>query len=201
MKLYLDAKECEKQKVPIDTALYIASLYLGKNISFDTFKDVCARGLIEFDGFTLQREPINVRLTPSGVNLIESIFLNSEFCTTDKNEEDRYDLLAKKMQEIFPSGRKTGTNLMWRDSYAIISKRLKAVVKKYKVDFTDEEALAATKKYVNSFGGNLQYMQVLKYFIIKKDLTTGEENSQFLSYLENIDQDNKLREDWMSTMR
>lgn len=200
MKLYLDAKECEKQKVPIDTALYIASLYLGKNISSDTFKDVCARGLVEFDGFTLQREPINIRLTPSGVNLIEGIFLNSEFCTTDKNEEDRYDLLAKKMQEIFPSGRKTGTNLMWRDSYAIISKRLKAVVKKYKVDFTDEEALEATRKYVNSFGGNLQYMQVLKYFIIKKDLTTGEENSQFLSYLENIDQDNKLREDWMSNM-
>ena len=61
MKLCFDVKECEKLKVPVDTALYIASLYLGKLISSNTFQDVCARGLIEFDGFDLKREPINAR--------------------------------------------------------------------------------------------------------------------------------------------
>ena len=30
-------------------------------------------------------------------------------------------------------------------------------------------------------------MQLLKYFIMKKNLVTGEENSQFLSYLENTE--------------
>lgn len=199
MKLYLSVTECDKAKIPIDSALYVASIYLGKLITKSTFQDVCSRGLIEFDGFDLKREPLNARLTPDGINLIEELFLNSEFITD--NEEDRYDKLAKKMQEVFPSGKKQGTNLMWRDSKAIISKRLKAVVKKYKVEFTDEEAIEATQKYVNSFNSNYQYMQVLKYFISKKDLTTGEESSQFLSYLENAGSEKQLREDWMSTMR
>lgn len=198
MKLYLSVTECDKAKIPIDSALYVASIYLGKLITKSTFQDVCSRGLIEFDGFDLKREPLNARLTPDGINLIEELFLNSEFITD--NEEDRYDKLAKKMQEVFPSGKKQGTNLMWRDSKAIISKRLKAVVKKYKVEFTDEEAIEATQKYVNSFHSNYQYMQVLKYFISKKDLTTGEENSQFLSYLENAGSEKQLREDWRSNM-
>ena len=98
MKLCFDVKECEKLKIPVDTALYIASLYLDKLISSNTFQDVCARGLIEFDGFDLRREPINARLTQTGVDIIESIFLNSEFHLSN-SEEDRFDKLAKKMQE------------------------------------------------------------------------------------------------------
>jgi hypothetical protein len=199
MKIHFDIRGCEKNKTPVDVALYIAAIYLKSPTNYNTFQEACARGLIEFDGFDLRREPINIRLTPTGINLIESIILDSEF---DENSKGcRYDTLAKEMQELFPKGRKPGTNLMWRDSQASISKRLKALVKKYNIDFTNEEALSATKKYVESFSGNYQYMQVLKYFISKKDLNTGEENSQFLSFLENGNQDNQLREDWMSTMR
>lgn len=200
MKLYFDAKECEKEKVPVDTALYIASLYLGKLITNNTFQDVCSRGLIEFDGFDLKRQPINARLTPSGVDLIESIFLNSEFAVPD-SKEDRYDKLAKKMQELFPEGKKPGTKLMWRDSQAIIAKKLKAVVKKYGAKFTDEEALEATKKYVESFNGDYQFMQVLKYFISKRNQITGEETSQFLSYLENAGQEDVNNDSWRDSVR
>lgn len=199
-KLYFDAKECEKLKVPVDTALYVASLYLGVLITPNTFQDVCARGLIEFDGFTLERQPINARLTPSGVELIESIFLNSEFRTSDSSE-DRYDKLAKKMQELFPEGKKPGTKLMWRDSQAIIAKKLKAVVKKYGAKFTDEQALEATKKYVESFNGDYQFMQVLKYFISKRNQLTGEETSQFLSYLENAGQEDINNDSWRDSVR
>lgn len=200
MKLCFDAKECEKEKVPVDTALYIASLYLGKLITNSTFQDVCSRGLIEFDGFDLKRQPINARLTPSGVELIESIFLNSEFAVPD-SDEDRYDKLAKKMQELFPEGKKPGTKLMWRDSQAIIAKKLKAVVKKYGAKFTDEQALEATKKYVESFNGDYQFMQVLKYFISKRNQITGEETSQFLSYLENAGQEDANNDSWRDSVR
>ena len=199
-KLCFDAKECEKAKVPVDTALYIASLYLGKLITADTFQDVCARGLIEFDGFDLKRQPINARLTPSGVDLIESIFLNSEFAMPD-SDEDRYDKLAKKMQELFPEGKKPGTKLMWRDSQAIIAKKLKAVVKKYGAKFSDEQAIEATKKYVESFNGDYQFMQVLKYFISKRNQLTGEETSQFLSYLENAGQEDVSNDSWRDSVR
>lgn len=199
-KLCFDAKECEKSKVPVDTALYVASLYLGKLITSSTFQDVCARGLIEFDGFDLKRQPINARLTPSGVELIEGIFLNSEFGVSDSGE-DRYDKLAKKMQELFPEGKKPGTKLMWRDSQAIIAKKLKAVVKKYSAKFTDEQALEATKKYVESFNGDYQFMQVLKYFISKRNQLTGEETSQFLSYLENAGQEDVNNDSWRDSVR
>lgn len=200
MKLCFDVRECEKLKVPVDTALYIASLYLDKLISSNTFQDVCARGLIEFDGFDLRREPINARLTQTGVDLIENIFLNSEFHLPN-SEEDRFDKLAKKMQEIFPEGRKPGTKLMWRDSQPIIAKRLKAIVKKYKAVFTDEQAIEATKKYVKSFNGDYQFMQVLKYFISKRNLVTGEETSQFLSYIENAGHEDENNESWMDSIR
>ena len=199
-KLCFDAKECEKSKVPVDTALYVASLYLGKLITASTFQDVCARGLVEFDGFDLRRQPINARLTPSGVELIESIFLNSEFGVPG-SDEDRYDKLAKKMQELFPEGKKPGTKLMWRDSQAIIAKKLKAVVKKYGAKFTDEQALEATKKYVESFNGDYQFMQVLKYFISKRNQLTGEETSQFLSYLENAGQEDVNNDSWRDSVR
>lgn len=199
-KLCFDAKECEKSKVPVDTALYVASLYLGKLITASTFQDVCARGLVEFDGFDLKRQPINARLTPSGVELIESIFLNSEFGVPG-SDEDRYDKLAKKMQELFPEGKKPGTKLMWRDSQAIIAKKLKAVVKKYGAKFTDEQALEATKRYVESFNGDYQFMQVLKYFISKRNQLTGEETSQFLSYLENAGQEDVNNDSWRDSVR
>ena len=138
-------------------------------------------------------------LTVEGINLVEDVFLNSEF-KESFSEEDRYDNLAKKLQELFPKGKKPGTNYMWRDSYSIIARKLRTVIKKFGIGFTDEEAILATKKYVDSFKGDYRYMQLLKYFILKKDTTTLEENSQFLSYLENlndadIDADNPSN-DW-----
>ena len=199
-KLYLDAQECEKAKVSIDTALYVASLYLGKLISQSTFQDVCSKGLIEFDGFTQRREPINPRLTQTGVELIETIFLNSEFKPSN-GKVDRFDVLAGKLQELFPKGKKPGTNLMWRDSQAIISKKLKTVVKKYNANFTDEQAIEATKKYVESFNGDYQFMQVLKYFICKRNNITGDETSQFLSYIENDGQEDVNNDSWRDSIR
>lgn len=200
MKLCFDIEECEKENIPVDTALYVASLYIGKLISSSTFQDVCARGLMEFDGFDLKREPINAKLTQSGIDMIETIFLNSEF-KLPNSEEDRFDRLAKQMQELFPKGKKPGTSHMWRDSQAMIAKRLKVVVKKYHATFTDAQALEATRKYVESFNGDYQYMQVLRYFISKRNNITGEETSQFLSYIENAGQEEATNDSWRDSVR
>lgn len=197
--LFLNLKESEKLKIPIDVALYVASIFLKKSISSNTFQEACSRGLIEYDGFTLQREPINIRLTPSGNEVFEDIF--SSNVNISNSEDQRIIDLAKKMQEVFPTGKKPGTNLMWRDSQSIIAKKLRGLIKKYKVTFTDEEALDAAKKYIESFNGDYHYMQVLKYFISKRDMITGEENSQFLSYLENAGQEDVSDENWTSTLK
>ena len=92
------------------------------------------------------------------------------------------------MREIYPKGLKPGTNYQWRDSTAIIADRLIKLVAKYDIEFTDEEAIEATKRYIASFNGNYRYMQILKYFISKQKPVEGapaEQNSQFLSFLQN----------------
>jgi hypothetical protein len=181
MKYCVNPEECKKKGVPIDTFFYTFALYFDKPINYDTFSDACSRGFIVYDGLDEYGRPVNPIITPDGIEFIESIVLDSEFVN---NGEDRFIRLAEKLIELYPKGRKAGTNYMWRDSKAIIAKRLKAIVKKYDAKFTDEEAVEATKRYVNSFNGDYKYMQLLKYFLMKKDLITGEENSQFLSYLE-----------------
>ena len=69
---------------------------------------------------------------------------------------------------------------------------------------TDEEIIAATKKYVESFNGNYTYMQILKYFISKQKPVEGapaEQNSQFLSYLQNPEGDTVIVDnDWTANL-
>jgi hypothetical protein len=124
--------------------------------------------------------------------IISSVIIDSDKAVIDKEED--YLKVAKKMQEIFPKGRKEGTTYAWRDCTAVIAKKLKTLVVKFDFKFTEEEALNATKKYVESFNGNYKFMQLLKYFILKNDTTTGDIKSEFMSLIENddIELDNNL---------
>lgn len=124
--------------------------------------------------------------------IISSVIIDSDKAVIDKEED--YLRVAKKMQEIFPKGRKEGTTYAWRDCTAVIAKKLKTLVVKFNFKFTEEEALNATKKYVESFNGNYKFMQLLKYFILKNDTTTGDIKSEFMSLIENddIEFDNNL---------
>jgi hypothetical protein len=114
-----------------------------------------------------------------------------------------FEELADKLREIFPKGKKPGTTYMWRDTTAVIAKKLKILVTKYNCKFTEEQAIKATKAYVNSFGGNYKYMQLLKYFILKTPTNASgdvELRSDFMSYVDNSEHEEQLREDWMSNM-
>ena len=124
--------------------------------------------------------------------IISSVIIDSDKAVIDKEED--YLKVAKKMQEIFPKGRKEGTTYAWRDCTAVIAKKLKTLVVKFNFKFTEEEALNATRKYVESFNGNYKFMQLLKYFILKNDTTTGDIKSEFMSLIENddIELDNNL---------
>lgn len=115
--------------------------------------------------------------------IISSVIIDSDKAVINKEED--YLRVAKKMQEIFPKGRKEGTTYAWRDCTAVIAKKLKTLVVKFDFKFTEEEALNATKKYVESFNGNYKFMQLLKYFILKNDTTTGDIKSEFMSLIEN----------------
>lgn len=203
MKVVIDTDKCAELGLTPDVALYLASLYFDRCITRDTFNEVCKKGFIVYDGF-VAGFPVNGKITQDGVDVAESLFLNSEIVQVVKcgdTEQDRFMVLADKLREIYPQGKKQGTNLQWRDSTVMISKRLKSLIKKYGVSFTDEEAVAATKRYVDSFHGDYRFMQVLRYFLWKDDKINGEEVSQFLSYLQNNDEGQDNNPDWNTTLR
>lgn len=203
MKAVIDTEKCAELGITPDVALYLASLYFEHCITRDTFNEVCKKGFIVYDEFRAGF-PVNGRITQTGVDVVESLFLNSEIVQVvkeDGREQDRFMVLADKLRELYPQGRKQGTNLQWRDSTVMICKRLKALVKKYGVSFTDEEAVAATRRYVDSFHGDYRFMQVLRYFLWKDDRIKGEEVSQFLSYLQNEDDGQDNNSDWNTVLR
>ena len=185
MKYIIDTEILEREGIGLDEALYLLSVYKKKPIDFNTVQKARVENkILKFEN---PRDPVNI--TPKGQSFIESILAKSKIHVSSDNLE-RYRTLADKMRETYPKGLKPGTNYQWRDSTAIIADRLMKLVAKYNIEFTDEEAIEATKRYISSFNGNYRYMQILKYFISKQKPVEGapaEQNSQFLSFLQNKD--------------
>lgn len=113
-----------------------------------------------------------------------------------------YKNLAAKLKEVFPSGRKDGTSNYWAEGISLIERRLKQFEKKYGL-FSDEAILNAAKKYVEGFNGNYRYMRTLRYFIFREERGAAgdiESKSDLLTYLENVGNEENLRDDWTSTI-
>lgn len=198
-KIYFDIDVCATKNLSISTALYLLSVYFGKHInSKEELTKCCNKGYVVYYNYN-EGNPAKVELTDTGLKLVEELILDSEFKPNTKDGK-RFEELAEQLQALYPQGKKKGTNYYWRDSTAVIVKKLKALVKKYGDCFTNEQAIAATKKYVDSFNGDYRFMQLLKYFISKNVIKGGEveEQSQLLSYIENADQveDTQQEIDW-----
>ena len=201
MDFHINKETLAKSGISVDMAFYLASIYFDRPYTYDTFDLASKQGLITYNHLDRYNLPIQPKLTREGVEVVESIFLNSEFKGDKGIDTDRYDELADKLRELYPKGRKEGTSYLWRDSHAKIANKLRTLVKKYNFKFTDEQAISATKRYIESFNSNYSYMQLLKYFILKKDKDTGEENSQLMSYIENEDCTDAANDDWMNEVR
>ena len=135
----------------------------------------------------------SIKLSQHQKNLLSSVLVDSN----GKNIRDDWFLkVAKEMRELFPQGKKPGTPYYWRDSITTIIDRLKNLKKKYKAEFTEQEAIDATKSYVESFNGDYRYMQLLKYFIYKMD--GPEIRSDFLSYIANRGQVDSNNDSWQT---
>jgi hypothetical protein len=199
MKLFVDTDKVDKD-IGVDGLLYLTALYLGCVINKETIDKLNNKGLIFINSFK-DGIPDDVSPTKESAEIVEGTYANMEI--SGKEDDDRFNNLADKLRELFPTGRKPGTQLQWRDSTKIIAQRLKIFVKKFDVKFTDEQAIEATKKYISGFNGNYQFMQVLKYFIMKagKEDGTSVVNSQLLSYMENTDCTDNFSDDWTSTLK
>lgn len=96
--------------------------------------------------------------------------------------------IAKEMKEIYPKGKKPGTLHYWTEGTPIIEQRLRKFAAKFGSNYTKEEILDATRRYVSSFKGDYSYMRILKYFIFK-DSDEGT-TSDLINSIENKEEDN-----------
>ena len=160
-------------------------------------KGLLLKGLI-----TVKRNPdLTIdgwRVTNKGVDVINDCIIESNI---ESKEPSNLPLILK---ELYPKGKKPGTNMYWSDGLILIQKRLDAFELKYG-KYSDEDIIDATKRYLASFNGYYTNMRLLKYFILKEERKNGliESNSDLLNWIENKQEDlnDQINEDFMSELK
>ena len=195
----LNKKAAQQNGITIDEALLMLVIHNKANL------EGAERALIQKGLITAERndlfQQVGWRLTNKGTEVLDSVIMDSD---KEQEPQDRLIQLATKLKEVFPKGKKDGTNYYWADGVVLIVRRLKLFFKKYGNKFTDEQIIQAAEKYVQGFNGNYQYMRLLKYFIFKEKVGANGEvegDSELISYIENAGQEEDLRNDWATTLR
>ena len=196
MKLTIDQTILDKNNLTIEEFLVLFLSAREVDIGVIS-QSLVAKGLADKDLFSSGKLVISDKVK----DLISTISIESDKNVIDKDSE--FIELATELREIYPAGRKDGTTYMWRGTTAEVAKKLKTLVVKYGYTINREDVLKATKEYVNSFNGNYRYMQLLKYFILKsvRDADGNVDiKSELMSLIENSDQIDAQRDDWVSNM-
>lgn len=193
MKYTIDENVCLHYGMTLSEVLLFILYKLG--VPLDEVKKslVEKEAIIHTNGQTM--------VTPRWDDIMCNIVLDSEKVKPE-TEDVKLETLAKTLIDIFPKGKKDGTNKYWRSNVKDTKLRLKKFFKLYGDKYTYEQIIEATKDYVQSFNGNYSFMRVLKYFIwkdVRKIDSDGngyiEEVSDLADYIDNLGQDNTDK-DW-----
>lgn len=197
MKVIISPEGCRRNNMDVPDILLLLKY------SMPSHEEQSQKKLIEMGLITAERDqnyqPTGWRVTKKGLELLESVFVESD--KEDKSMEELLEI-AEGLKSIFPQGKKDGTSNYWAESKLLIVKRLKSFFKRYGSEYTKEQILEAARKYVEGFNGRYQYMRTLKYFIFRdrNSLGEAEASSDLLTYIENAGQEQNLKDDWISTM-
>ncbi len=194
----LNKKAAQQNGITIDEALLMLVIHNKANLE-RAEKALIQKGLITAERNDLFQQ-VGWRLTNKGTEVLDSVIMDSD---KEQEPQDRLIQLATRLKEIFPKGKKDGTNYYWTEGVALIVRRLKLFFRKYGNKFTDEQIIQAAEKYVQGFNGSYQYMRLLKYFIFKEKVGANGEvegDSELISYIENAGQEENLRDDWTSSL-
>ena len=194
----LNKKAAQQNGITIDEALLMLVIHNKADLE-KAEKALIQKGLITAERNELFQQT-GWRLTNKGNEVLDSVIIDSD---KEQEPQDRLIQLATKLKEIFPKGKKDGTNYYWTEGVVLIVRRLKLFFKKYGNKFTDEQIIQAAEKYVQGFNGDYQYMRLLKYFIFKEKIGANNEvegDSELISYIENSGQEEDLRNDWTSSL-
>ena len=161
----------------------------------DTYKSLVDRGLITKANGTMQSLNRKYSATEKGITLADELIADSEESIATK--EDGIKELADKLRSIYPEGKMAGTSYYYRCNRADIVRKLKSFFRRYG-EYTPEQIIEATQRYVDSFNGNYTYLRLLKYFIWKDENKDGEvlSISQLADWIENKNEANATNPDW-----
>lgn len=179
MKITIDSKVLKKNKLTIGQFLLMLSYHY--KVTEEEFNDLLNKHFYISNSYG-KREPY---LSDKGASIINKIILEGDNLNTQ--EKDELKQLAKKMQDLFPTGKKLGTNYYWKGNVREIENKLQVFFKKYG-EFPEEEIIKATENYLNAYADDKRFMQLLKYFIMKNVAKGGitETQSELLTYIENL---------------
>lgn len=179
MKFTINKTVCENNNLSVEEALMLAIFVLDQNADLEQIKNnLIKKQVASKDLFNTNRLVLGSKTH----ELLQKIIVDSDSYVQNNNE--RIENLPKKLREIYIPGKKEGTQDYFRGTVPEITQKLKKFFIDYG-DFTDEQVINATKKYVESFNGVYNYAQLLKYFISKK--VDGEKGSRLLNYIVNED--------------
>lgn len=166
----------------------------------DTYKSLVDKGLITKANGTMQSLNRKYNATEKGIVLADELIADSEKNIADK--EDSIKELADKLRSIYPEGKMEGTSYYYRCNKADIIRKLKSFFRRYG-EYTSEQIIEATQRYVSSFNGNYTYLRLLKYFIWKDENKDGEtlQVSQLADWIENKNETNANNTDWITALR
>ena len=193
MKLIIDSDACLNNGTCIGEVLLLYEYAL--KISPESMKQsLIDKGYITSAGNLFDR----YTATDKAVKLLDNVLADSSV-----DDDTKITELATKLKELYPKGKKEGTNQFWADGVSIIVKRLKIFYKKY--GFYDNDIIIkATEDYIKSFNGDYRFMKTLKYFLWSEKVNKAgevEPTSDLLTYIENAGEIDELSNDWLNDLK
>lgn len=199
MKITIDESVCKKYNLSVADAIGLLFVKLTNN-AYSSLEKFENEEKIVKDGIPLQE---SLLITNRWDDVVSAILLESDNSIPPVEEIQK---LAIKLREIFPRGLKVGTSA-WRGNVREITLRLQKFFKLYGAQYTPDEIIEATQKYVSSFNGDYKFMRILKYFILKNEtkydengIGHNEDVSELANFLEN-DCVSENTDDWTVELR
>lgn len=197
MNISISEDICKKNSLELEEVLAILLIKTGTDIP-KLFAKLEEEKKVVKDIFN------NYLVTQRWDDVTSTILLDSD---KEKQSPERLENLAIQLAEIFPKEKKIGTCHYFRGNKKDTILRLKKFFKIYG-KYTDQQILDAARKYVASFNGDYTYMRVLKYFIWKDEKKLDAEGNKYVdetsdlsNWIENEGSEDKLSNDWTSTLK
>lgn len=197
MTISINDKICKENGITVAQLLALLLVKTGENIP-KLLEELKSKEMIVEEQSLLEK---TYTITQRWDNVCCNVILSSD---KDVPVDTHIEELAKALMELYPKGKKPGTNTYWRGNLKDTKLRLKKFYKLYGNKYTDTQIIEATKKYIEDHI-DLSYMRVLKYFIWKdvhKVDSEGvgyiEETSDLASYIEN---EGQTEDNWLNEVK